>query len=590
MKNKKYKKSIMKFVFSLSFLLCFFAKTQLIWASSTIGTIDNVYKFAKETDTSGTTINFGLFTGKVPVVVTDSSISGFGWSKNIGWINLSPAGGGVLNNGEGVLSGYATSQFGGLINFKPEGSGVIINSSGDFLGYASSENFGLISFNCINDNSCDADDYKVKTDWRPISVRGEEKKEVPPIIKVMPPVVVPVSNVTNSNLSQSNTNNSQIGNSNSSVGHTEPQVQDNVNNFSQQNLPVDNIISSLAQDTVKASTFIGQKSKEIKKEAMMISETPAVSVSTKAVTTVGVAGGGTAIITSLLGSTVSFSEFILNFLRIWSLFLSAIGLRKKTKPWGTVYDSVTKQPLDPAYVVLQDKDNKEIATAITDFDGRFGFLVTEGAYKIYVRKNNYSFPSKKLFGKKSDELYGNIYFGEFLDLQQDELIIRNIPMDPEKFDWNEFTKKDKKLLKFSSPYANIFSKISNILFYLGFILALILLIVNTYNYYNLAIIFLYWVLFTLRMFGLKPKSYGIITERDSLFPLSFAVIRIFSKDHEREIFHRVSDKYGRYYCLLPKGEYYIKIEKKNDDESYSNVYTSEILNIKKGILNKDFKV
>jgi len=41
---------------------------------------------------------------------------------------------------------------------------------------------------------------------------------------------------------------------------------------------------------------------------------------------------------------LTFSEIFLNILRIWSLFLSAIGLRKKAKPWGTVYDSITKQP------------------------------------------------------------------------------------------------------------------------------------------------------------------------------------------------------------------------------------------------------
>ena len=239
---------------------------------------------------------------------------------------------------------------------------------------------------------------------------------------------------------------------------------------------------------------------------------------------------------------------------------------------------------------MQDKENHEIATAITDLDGRFGFLVPMGAYKIYVRKNNYSFPSRKLFGDKNDELYDNLYFGEFLDFKQDKLIIRNIPMDPEKFDWNEFTKKDKKLLKFNSPYAHAFAKVSNILFYFGFILALLLLVINISNYYNIGIVILYLIFSFLRKLGIKQKSFGIITENASGLPLSFAVVRIFSKENKNEIIHRIADKYGHYYCLLPKGDYFISIEKKNDNESYSKIYTSDAFSIKSGILNKDFRV
>ncbi|MEI7765026.1 MAG: carboxypeptidase-like regulatory domain-containing protein [bacterium] len=573
------------------------------FASSSIGTIDNVYKYAKGVDTSNLKINMGLFKGSVNVVVTDTEITGFGWGENIGWINFAPKNGGVMNNGEGILSGTATSELGGIIDFKPTGSGVTISSSGDFLGYALSEKLGRISFNCSNDDSCAIDDYKVKTDWRPISVRG--MPEVPPeILPVVPPddVVPPVEDtlvVTPPNGTGIVTpvpqpildyGQYQGGDKINYSKNSSTFTQNNNNVGYQDGLLNSAVVSNIAEATKEASSFVQKKTIEIKKEAVILVSTPAVDISTKTLTTVGVAGGSTAIVSSFAGSAFAFSEILLNFLRIWSLFLSAIGLRKKTKPWGTVYDSVTKQPIDPAYVVLQDKNNKEIATSITDFDGRYGFLVTKDAYKIYVRKNNYSFPSRKLFGKKEDELYQNLYFGDFLDLKEDELIIKNIPMDPEKFDWNEFAKKDKKLFKFNSPYARFFARISNILFYFGFVLALFLLIINTFNYYNLAIILIYLVLLLMRIVGVKVKSYGKISEKESGAPLSFAVIRIFNKGHEKESIHRVADKYGRYYCLLPKGEYYITIEKKNNDESYTKIYTSENFILNKGILNKDFRL
>ncbi|MBP6931705.1 MAG: carboxypeptidase regulatory-like domain-containing protein, partial [Candidatus Pacebacteria bacterium] len=258
--------------------------------------------------------------------------------------------------------------------------------------------------------------------------------------------------------------------------------------------------------------------------------------------------------------------------------------------WGTVYDSVTKQPLDPVYVVLLDKNNKEVSTAITDMDGRFGFLVPSGTYRISVKKNNYIFPSLKLKGRDTDGVYDNLYFGDDMFIEQGKIITKNIPMDPERFDWNEFTKKDKNLLKFNSPYAWILSVVSNFLFYAGFLLAIFLLVVNGFNLYNIVVISFYAVLMVFKKVNLKTKTHGVIKEKDTMFPLSFAVVRVFAKGGTKEIFHRVADKYGNYYCLIPKGEYYIKIDKKNNDESYTNVYTSENLVIKNGILNKDFVV
>ena len=58
-----------------------------------------------------------------------------------------------------------------------------------------------------------------------------------------------------------------------------------------------------------------------------------------------------------------------------------------------------------------------------------------------------------------------------------------------------------------------------------------------------------------------------------------------------EIVSKVADRYGRYYCLVPPGQYYVKIEKKNRDGSYSLVYTSKVIDVsKKGIIKEKFKV
>lgn len=158
--------SARKTTFLRFFVVIFFifSSTNYVFASATQGTIDGTYKYAWGENIGW--LNFGC--DKCNVSVTDTGLSGYAWSRQYGWINLNPSNSGVQNNAEGTFTGYAWSSNLGWINF----SGVTINSSGEFLGYATikSDN-SRINFNCVNANSCGSADFKVKTDWRPYSVR-----------------------------------------------------------------------------------------------------------------------------------------------------------------------------------------------------------------------------------------------------------------------------------------------------------------------------------------------------------------------------------------------------------------------------------
>ncbi|MFA5840751.1 MAG: hypothetical protein WC847_00535 [Candidatus Paceibacterota bacterium] len=319
------------------------------------------------------------------------------------------------------------------------------------------------------------------------------------------------------------------------------------------------------------------------------SDTPAGAVTTTTVTALGAGGGSAIALVSAGGTVTSLADIPLLALRLWSMLLVSLGLRKKRAPWGTVYDSVTKQPLDPVYVILNDQAGKEIKTAITDLDGRFGFLVPPGSYQITTKKTNYQAPSTKLAGKNSDELYDNLYFGGEVVLGEDAVITKNIPMDPLAFDWNEFAKRDKKLMTFYSKNTRILSIVLNALFYVG-LLSVIILFIAKPDKLNLAILIVYGILLVLHLLGFKPKTFGTIIDTATKEPLSFAVVRVFRKGFPQELFHRVADKYGHYYCLLAKGEYYVTIDKKNVDESYTTIFTSELINAKKGIINENFTV
>ncbi len=316
--------------------------------------------------------------------------------------------------------------------------------------------------------------------------------------------------------------------------------------------------------------------------------TPEVSVATKAISTTGAV-----VTTAGLFSLLALSPFEIGLIlfRLLGILFTGIGLKKRAKPWGVVYDSVTKQPLDPAYVTLKDAQGKTIASAITDLDGRYGFLVDPGIYQLSASKTNYKFPSAKLFGRQNDEFYKDLYFGGAVQIKEKgEVIMRNIPLDPTKFDWNEFVKKDRKLMKFYSRFDGALRKIYDLLFIIGIIVAIVAYFAAPYPY-NLIILIIYLLLLFLRVTNLKIKVYGKVTQAATGDPLSFAVLRIMSPANNMEVAHRIADKYGKYYCLVPPGKYYVNIEKKNDDGSYSLIYTSPAINAsKKGIIKDHFKV
>ena len=151
-------------VLLLGILISIFFGVSSAFASESNGTIDTTYKYAWGENIGW--INFDC--DNCNVNISDTSISGNAWSTQYGWINLNPDKGGVINTAEGTLSGFAWGANLGWINF----SGVTINSSGEFLGYATvkSDN-SRINFNCINGSSCASANFKVKTDWRPLSAR-----------------------------------------------------------------------------------------------------------------------------------------------------------------------------------------------------------------------------------------------------------------------------------------------------------------------------------------------------------------------------------------------------------------------------------
>ncbi len=311
----------------------------------------------------------------------------------------------------------------------------------------------------------------------------------------------------------------------------------------------------------------------------------------KIIAAVGLIIGALGVVGLLLFATpMNLSELVLLPTRLWSLLLTAFGIKKEVRPWGTVYDSVTKQPLDPVYLTLVDKEQKEIATALTDLDGRYGFLVSPGWYMLRPKKTDYDFPSIHLGHLTRDEVYLDLYFGNYFEIKTEgEVITKNIPMDPINFNWNEVAKQDQNLLRFYSKRDVWYVRVSGWFFGIGFAIALLALIFAP-KPYNIAIFALYLVLLVIKETGVKLSKLGSVIDKATGAPLSFAIIRVFSYELGNEVIHKVTTEKGLFYCLVPNSSYYITIEKKNPDGTYTQVFKSEKIDVTKGVLKGKFEV
>jgi hypothetical protein len=261
--------------------------------------------------------------------------------------------------------------------------------------------------------------------------------------------------------------------------------------------------------------------------------------------------------------------------------------RRIVEPWGTVYDGRTKRPLDPAYVSLVSVDSgEEVLGAVTDIEGRYGFLPPPGRYRVVPSKTHYSFPSDDLFKKHNDLVYDNLYFGETFDVVDHTTVVRrNIPMDAEGRDWNEeekvrmgFTNKRKR--------RQIWIKILNTLFLAGAAYTLYVLFVSP-NLWNWVMGIAYVIIWTAEMLWKRHFHLTAVVRNSNGDPVPFAVIKVFHPDQDIVVKKVVADESGKFYFLVAPGRYTVVVEIKDGEGNYQPVLTLRNQNLSRGILLKD---
>jgi hypothetical protein len=278
--------------------------------------------------------------------------------------------------------------------------------------------------------------------------------------------------------------------------------------------------------------------------------------------------------------------FWIEILRLLNSVLNFFSLKQTTQFWGIVYDSVSKQPLDPVIVKLMYVDGQEVETCVTDIAGRYGFLARPGKFKIYVRKTNYLFPSRYAPGD-ADGIYENLYHGEFFSLHQDyEVVAPNIPMDPAASDWNQ---KAKQSVIKKYPYAKYFFKtLVAIIFWFGFILdgifiyaifpKFMLLLYAVYAAYLLLLIISTFLPDT-RLWG-KVKTKIVLASGEHLF----LELRD-TKFPEISFGKAVVKESGRFLLRSNKGKYLLLVGKADLNKNSTVLASSKVVIGRDGVFN-----
>ncbi len=253
--------------------------------------------------------------------------------------------------------------------------------------------------------------------------------------------------------------------------------------------------------------------------------------------------------------------------------------RKKQKYWGTVFDDFTKSPLENVAVSLVNERDRIVETVLTDKEGRYGFLALEGTFTLRAQKEGYRMEVQK----QQDTLYGNVYHGEVLQTQERPMVDMNITLVNENAHWEDAVRNTLK--RYMSLSAILRRSLFYFLSFFGFTVSLIATYIET-NAFNVTVLVLYFFFFFWNL--LKRKSFGTIKsgEDNSLVP--FAIIELYKKGSDQRVKFVVSDILGRYYLLVKKGAYTMKV--RGSTLVGKPFDASQEVQLKEGLLREDLIV
>lgn len=261
--------------------------------------------------------------------------------------------------------------------------------------------------------------------------------------------------------------------------------------------------------------------------------------------------------------------------QLFLLLLSTIfGTRKQVI--GIVYDAKTKKPLPLTLIKLMAPDSNAILDQkMTDMGGRYGFVLSEGQYRLEVENGNYKTFTKTFAIRQNESLFAE-------DIQLDK----------------------KKSGSFWISVKGVFISIRTLVFQysIWFSLAgLAFALIGFYirrSFLDLFLLVLYgFIIFTYAIVKAKTRrNWGIVKHSTSGLKLSGIVIRLF--DGKGTLADtQITDSRGRFGFIVDPGTYYLFVESQAFDfpsvkqtdlrRKADNSNLLEIIVSKDGIIKRD---
>ena len=254
----------------------------------------------------------------------------------------------------------------------------------------------------------------------------------------------------------------------------------------------------------------------------------------------------------------------------FSLTIEALGIRRRRKSWGRVYDSTTGKGIDTAVIRLYDQEDMTLkGTMITDLKGKYYFSADPGVYAITVSKDGYIFPTEifakygiQSFNKKASR-DNTQYVGQPINIDDKTNYLNiDVPMDPVKPNISTMLKIKifgKDLFNYfliGLPYIVIPALI------IGSVLSIFTAVVRPTNY-NIILSVVYVALTTIYILSryLRFAHAGMVLDKTDKKPIQGVMISLFEKEHNNLKETRITDRYGRFSINAPKGHYYLKAQK-----------------------------
>ncbi len=266
--------------------------------------------------------------------------------------------------------------------------------------------------------------------------------------------------------------------------------------------------------------------------------TAVATTATAATVTVGLAavGGGFSTVPYMI------TQFFLGV-------LSFLGFRKKGKPYGYVYNSVSKEPVSRAIVRIYDTNDRLVWTDVTDVYGSFNAELPKGQYKILVKKAGFTYPTEIIKGLVDYPLEP-IYKGDLFKMSQKTDIKVLIPIDPT--DVNKFS----ALAVSTRTTINTLFKVLHALIFVGGIILAVYTILKFPTLLNWVVLAFYVPAFMMlfkSIFGQQSK-YGYVRDVKGK-PVANVEVALKELKFDRFVAKRVTDASGRYRFVMYPGAY-----------------------------------